>query len=222
MDADELKLASQRSMAPSVLHFLVCPHSPATGVLLDKSGVPVLTDYRKVDWKGLATAARKAIDHDVPKSVGVYVADDGVDVMDVLHISTSNGMPFRNTPTFESHVKSALTQLSMANFRSGIIQISNLNPGIHINTPMNGKRPPLGALILSIKFTRGTQVMDYLTGASMSLFGSPVMIMTPNGFKSAPITSRIPEFLREWLESEFGVIYGTDCTVTAIHRTFSV
>jgi hypothetical protein len=222
MDIEELRLAGQRAMAPSVMHFLVCPHSPKSGALLNKYGVPVLTDYNQVDWQGLANAARAAIEKDVPKSIGLFIADDAVDVMDVLRISTDSGRPFKNEPPFEHLVQSTLSQLSMKDMRSGITKISDKHPGVHINSPMDGKRPPLGALILSIKFTRGTQIIDYLTGATMSLFGVPAMVATFEGYKPAPTTGEMPSFLREWLDSQFGVIYGKDCTVMAIQRTFSV
>lgn len=218
MDIEELRLAGQRAMAPSVLHILVFPHSPKSGALLNKYGVPVLTDYKLVDWKGLANAARAAIEKDVPKGMGLFIADDAVDVMDVLRVSTDTGRPFKNEPTCEQLVHSTLSQLSMKDMRSGITKISDRNPGVHINTPMDGKRPPLGALILSIKFSRGTQIIDYLTGATMSLFGAPVMVAP----KPIPTTGEMPSFLREWLDSQFGVVYGKDCTVMAIQHTFSV
>lgn len=222
MDLEEWRLAGQRALGPSVLHFLVCPHSPQSGALLNKYGVPVLTDYNLVDWKGLANAARAAIEKDVPKSIGLFIADDAVDVMDVLRVSTDTGRPFKNEPTFEQLVQSTLSQLVMKDMRSGITKISDRNPSVHINTPMDGKRPPLGALILSIKFTRGTQIIDYLTGATLSLFGTPAMVATIEGFKPAPTTGEMPSFLREWLDSQFGVVYGKNCTVMAIQRTFSV
>ena len=222
MDTEELRLAGQRAMAPSVLHFLVIPHSPESGALLNKYGVPVLTDYNRVDWKGLATAARAAIEKNVPKSMGLFIADDAVDVMDVLRVSTDTGRPFKDEPAFEHLVHSTLSQLSMKDMRSGIIKISDRTPGIHINTPMGGKRPPLGALILSIKFTRGTQIIDYLTGATISLFGAPAMVAAIQGYKPTLTTGKMPSFLREWLDTQFGVVYGTDCSVVAIQRTFSV
>lgn len=222
MDTEELRLAGQRAMGPIVIHFLVLPDSPDSGLLLNKDGIPVLTDYNLVDWKGLAVAARAAIEKDVPKSVGLFIADDGVDVMDVLHVSTDTGRSFENEPPFEHLVHSTLSQLSMKDMRSGITKVSGRNPGFHINTPMDGKRPPLAAFILSLKFTRGTQVIDYLTGASLSLFGTHVIVSSFQGYKPAPTTGEMPSFLREWLDSQFGVVYGKDCTVVAIQRTFSV
>lgn len=222
MDTDELRLAGQRAMGPIAIHFLVIPHSPDSGVLLSNRRTPVLTDYNLVDWKGLAVAARAAIEKDVPKSVGLFIADDAVDVMDVLHVSTDTGRSFEAKPPFEHLVHSTLSQLSMKDMRSGITKVSGRAPGFHINTPMDGKRPPLGAFILSIKFTRGTQAIDYLTGAALSLFGTYVIVSSFEGYKPAPTTGEMPLFLREWLNTQFGVVYGKDCTVVAIQRTFSV
>lgn len=220
MDTEDLRLAGQRSMAPSVLHVLVVPHSPENGVLLSKDGVPILTDYGQVNWKGLATAARAAIENDVPKGMGLYIADDAVDVMDVLHVSTDTGRQFRDTPAFENSVRQTLSQLSMKDMRSGITKVSGRSPGFHINTPMGGKRPPLGALVFSIKFSRGTQIIDYLTGASTSLFGAPVLVGPYAG--RGPTIGTMPDYLREWLESQFGVVYGSECSVAAIHHTYSI
>jgi len=222
MEDKEWQLAAQRSELPAVLHFLVCPHSPDSGLLLNKYGEPVMTDYSQVDWKGLATVARAAIEQDVPKSIGLFIADDAVDVMDVLHVSTETGRPFKNEPTFECRVRSTLSQLAMKDMRAGITKISERTPGIHLNSPMDGKRPPLGSLILSLKFMRSGQMIDYLTGATISLFGSPAIVATFEGFKPVQTVGKMPSFLREWLNSQFGVVYGDDCTVLAIERTFSV
>ncbi|HEJ4407969.1 TPA: hypothetical protein SL557_000248 [Pseudomonas aeruginosa] len=222
MNDKEWQLAARRSESPSAIHFLVCPHSPKSGVLLNRSGSPVLTDYSKVDWKGLATAARVAIERDVPKSVGLFIADDGVDVMDVMHISTDTGRPFRNEQTFEHRVRSTLSQLSMADMKAGITKVASRTPGIHINSPMDGKRPPLGSLILSLKFMRGTQVIDYLCGATNTLFGTPAIVATFEGYKPVPTRGKMPAFLNEWLNSQFDVEYGAHCTVVAIERTFAV
>ncbi|WP_219096156.1 hypothetical protein [Pseudomonas sp. UMAB-40] len=222
MEDHEWQLAARRSELPIALHFLVCPHSPYGGALLNNAGEPELTDYSKVDWKGLARAARAAIEQDVPKNMGLFIGNDAVDVMDVLHVSTDTGMAFRNEPTFEYRVKSTLSQLSMTDMRAGLTMVSHVTPGLHINTPMDGKRPPLGSLILSLKFMRATQVIDYLTDATVTLFGAPAMVATFEGFKPVPTVGKMPTFLTEWLNSQFGVEYGDDCTVFAIERTFSV
>nr|WP_011922952.1 hypothetical protein [Pseudomonas fluorescens]CAM96176.1 hypothetical protein pQBR0144 [Pseudomonas fluorescens SBW25] len=222
MDDQEWLLAARRAEQPCVIHFLVCPHSPASGVLLNPLGNPVLTDYSKVDWKGLATAARATIEGQVPKSVGVYIADDASDVMDVMHMSTDTGQPFTNEPRFDHRIKAALSQLTMKDIKAGITHVSKRIPGIHLNTPINGKRPPLGALVLSLKFVRATQMIDYMTGATDDLFGAPAMVATFEGYKPAPTQGEMPAYLREWLTSEFGVVYGAGCSVLAVERTFSI
>lgn len=222
MNNHEWELAARRAEKPSAIHFLVCPHSPDSGVLLDDSGEPVLTDYRKVDWKRLAEAARAEMAPNVPKSMGLFIADDAVDVMDVLHLSTATGRRFLDQQAFDLRVRSALSQLTMADMRAGITKIADRTPGVHINTPIQGKRPPLGALVMSLKFTRGSQIIDYLCGATDALFGAPAMVATFEGFKPAPTVGAMPAYLRDWLKSQFGVVYGPNCTVMAIERTFSI
>jgi hypothetical protein len=140
--------------------------------------------------------------------------------MDVLHVSTETGRQFRDTPTFDNNVRQTLSELSMQDMRSGIAKVSGRLPGFHINTPMGGKRPPLGAMVISNKFSRGTQMIDYLTRASTTLFGAPVFVGPYAA--DGPTTRRMPDFLREWLDAQFGVVYGSDCSIAAIHHTHSI
>lgn len=65
-------------------------------------------------------------------------------------------------------------------------------------------------------------MIDYLTSATIGLFGAPTLVATVEGLKHVQTVGKMPRFLREWLNSQFGVVYGTDCTVLAIERTFSV
>lgn len=157
----------------------------------------------------------------VPKSMGLYVVDDAVDVMDVLHISTTTGVQFRNEKSFEHRVKDALSHLSMKDMRGGITRLADRATGIHINAPLGAKRPPLGALIMSVKVMNGMQVIDYLCGATAALFGQPAIVATFEGYKPVPTHGKMPAYLRDWLCSQFGVVYGADCTVVAIERTFA-
>lgn len=217
----EFEIAARRAERPIALHFAVCPHSPARGALLSENGNPVLTSYSDVDWKGLATSAREIIEGSVPKSVKLYVADDAVDVMDVLHISTETGRPFGGVDRFEKRLRSTLDRVSMQDMRAGITKIAGNYPDLHINTPIQGKRPPLGALILSLKFTNGLQVIDYLPEATDALFGCPAMVATFEGFKPQPTIGAMPSFLAGWLRSQFGVVYGADCTTAVVARTFT-
>ena len=221
MSDSELLLASNRASRPIAFHFAVCPHSPATGALISSSGQPVLTDYSRVDWKGLAQRARAAIDDCVPKDVKLYVADDAVDVMDVLNLSTDTGLLMSGVGTFESRTQESLDSLTMQDLRAGITSLADHSPSIHINTPIQGKRPPLGALIVTLKFSCATQALDYLPEATEILFGCPVHVAGPTGFAPKPTQGRIPDFLADWLDEQFGVVYGDDCTAVVMSRTFS-
>ncbi|CAD0266056.1 conserved hypothetical protein [Pseudomonas veronii] len=221
MNDSEFEIAARRAQGPIALHFAVLPHSPTNSVLLNENGHPVLTNYSDVDWKGLAISARDAIDGVVPKSVKLYVADDAIDTMDVLNISMDTGRPFEGVAGFGSRLNSTFSRVSMQDMRAGITKLAGHSADLHINTPIQGKRPPLGALILSLKFTGGLQVVDYLHEATDTLFGTPSIAITYEGFKPQPTTGEMPSFLAEWLRSQFGVVYGAACTTVAIGRTFA-
>ncbi|WP_223508985.1 MULTISPECIES: hypothetical protein [unclassified Pseudomonas] len=221
MQDREWEIAARRAERPVALHFAVCPHSPAHGALLNENGHPVLTNYSDVDWKGLATSAHAAIEGYVPKSVKLFIADDAVDVMDVLEISTDTGRPFRGVEGFETRLRTTLRRLSMQDMRAGIIKLAGNYPDLHINTPIEGKRPPLGAMIVSLKFTSGLQLIDYVGDATHCLFGSPAIVANFDGFQPKPTTGEMPSFLAGWLRSQFGVVYGTDCTALVVARTFT-
>ncbi len=216
------ELAARRSELPMVMHFAVCPHSPRSGALLDEYGVPVLTHYARVDWKALSSNANSAIEGLAPKDVKVYVADDAVDVMDVLNISTDTGRPFQGKGGFEARLSATLKRLTMADMRGGIIKMAGKFPELHVNTTPDGTRPPLGALIVSVKFSRGTQIIDYLDDVSNSLFGAPAFVQDGFNFHPRPTTGKMPAFLADWLRAQFGVIYAANCTVVLAGRTFSV
>jgi len=222
MSDEQWDLAAQRSIKPLAMHFVVCPHSPEHGALLDEHGRPVMTNYAKVDWKGLADRAKAALDGLVPKDVKVYVADDAVDVMDVINLSTENGMPFADKGGFEHGLQASLDQLTMGDIRAGIIPLAGNSPDIHRNKPIDGTRPPAGALVMSLRFSRGTQIIDYMDEASEALFGEPVECMNGLDFSPAITAGVMPAFLADWLRTEFGVIYGEKCSVVLLSRTFSL
>lgn len=216
------ELAVRRSNLPLVYHFAVCPHSPESGALLSEEGDPVLTDYSRVDWAGLAAAGRAAIDDLVPQNVKLYVADDAVDVMDVLNVSTVTGRPFPGLGGFEARMRTALERVTMKDMRAGLLKMAGKFPELHVNTPDHGKRPPAGALIVSLKFARGTQILDYAGEATEALFGAPAVIMGPTGFAPRPTDCDMPPLLAEWLRAQFGVVYGKQCTVALAGRTCSI
>lgn len=218
----EWELAVKRAGASTVLHYIVCPHSPPRlGTLLNRYGQPVLTKYEQVDWKALASAAKSALVVVVPKKMSAYVANDGVCVMDVLHVSTLNGRTFTHAPQFEDNVRAALSKLTMKDMRAGITKISEVKPGLHNNTTDDGMRPPLGALIMSIKYQNGMQILDYADTATNALFGAPVVRPPFPGSRLKPVTAKMPHYLKSWLEDQFGVVYGDKCTMSIMGKTFS-
>jgi hypothetical protein len=219
-DSDYEKSA-RRARGAVVIHFVVCPHPPPNGDLLSENGGAVLTPYSDVDWKGLARSARDVIDGEVPKNVKLFVADDAIDVMDVLNISTETGKPFLGTKDFIFRLHSTLSDLSMRDMHAGITKLAAKYPELHINTPIQGQRPPLGALILSLKFKDNFQMIDCLTSATTLLFGRSAIVAVNAEFKPRSTTGEMPSFLASWLRSQFGVVYGTNCTATAIARTYS-
>lgn len=221
MQDRECEIAARRNDHPVALHFAVCPHSPANGALLNENGHPVLTSYSDVDWKGLATSANAAIEGNVPKSVKVFIADDAVDVMDLLEISTDTGRTFRGVERFETRLHATLRRLSMQNMRAGIIKLAGNYPDLHINTPIEGKRPPLGALIVTLKFKSFFQLTDYVGVATHCLFGTPAMVVNFDGVQPKPTTGKMPSFLADWLRSQFGVMYGADCSALLVASTFT-
>lgn len=215
------KFASRKAALPSAIHFLVCPHSPESGILLNKSGVPVLTDFSSVDWAGLAASARAAIDGLVPKSVKVYVADDAIDVLDLLGVSTETGLPFEGIEGFDPRLRKVLSRLKMQEMRAGITKLAGRHPDLHANPPIRGKRPPLGAMVITLKFTNGLQLIDYVSEATETLFGYPAQIGCFEGLVPRPTTGVMPPFFVDWLNSQFGVVYGADCTAVVIAQTYT-
>lgn len=203
------------------IHYLVFPQSPKkSGVLLNEEGFPVLTDYEKVNWKSLADEAQSQIDGSVPKGIKIYISNDAVDVMDVLHISTETGREFVNKPYAMQLVQACMKNVNFSDMRGGILNIASKPISFHLNTPSNGLRPPLGAFIVTIKLSRASQIIDYLSGITLKLFGSATYFAPYPGGKSQFTTNGIaPEYLRKWLRQEFGVVYGNDCLMSFIGRT---
>lgn len=221
MQDSEWEEASRKAALPTAFHFMVCPHSPESGILLNESGVPVLTDFSSVDWAGLAASASAALDGLVPKSVKVYVADDAIDVLDLMGVSTETGLPFDGVEGFDSRLQKVLCRLTMQEMRAGITKLAGRHPDLHANPPIRGKRPPLAAMVITLKFTNGLQLVDYVSEATEALFGYPAQIGFIEGFKPRPTTGEMPPFLVDWLSSQFGVVYGADCTAVVIAQTFT-
>ncbi|HCU2480903.1 TPA: hypothetical protein OUK43_000386 [Pseudomonas aeruginosa] len=222
MQEQSWEVSVQRAQKPIVFHFMVCPHSPRSGVLLNEYGEPVFTDYARVDWKGLAKNAHQLIADDVPNSVKLYVADDGVDVMDMMNICTETGRPVQGKGNFNDRINSTLDQLSMTDMRAGITKIAGRYPAFHANYPSDGLRSPLGVVIVSLKFANAMQAFDHIFYATEKLFGKSVILLDGMQTHSKPTTGVMPAYLANWLSSQFGVVYADRCTVCLAGRTYSV
>lgn len=215
-------LSVQRAQRPIVFHFMVCPHSPRSGVLLNDYGEPVFTDYSRVEWLELAMEAYRMVAADVPKNVKVYVANDGVDVMDMMNICTETGSPIQGKGNFNNRIMSTLDQLTMPDIYAGITNIAGRFPAFHANYPRDGMRSPLGVAIVSLKFANAMQAFDYIFDATEKLFGKQVILQEGMQFHAKPTTGTMPAYLANWLRSQFGVVYADHCTVSLAARTFSV
>ena len=193
--------------APIAYHFLFAPHSPEPeGVLVDAAGMPVLTDYQAVDWKALAFSARSAIDGVVPKGIQLFVADDAADVFEVLNLCPWSVSSHVGRGDFYSRFKTAVEKLEMADMRSGITSLSQYADDYHVNVPSAGRRPPLGGIIITVKFPNASHVGDYLHNVTHALFGQ---IRRDNGL-ALGVGDMSPALL-SWLENQFGVAYGRRC-----------
>ena len=194
--------------APVAFHFLFAPHSPEPdGVLVDTSGMPVLTDYQAVDWKALAVSARAAIDDVAPKSIQLFVADDAADVFEVLNLCPWTVSSHVGKGDFFSRFKTAVDKLEMTDMRAGITSLSRHASDYHVNLPSEGRRPPLGGVIISVKFPNASHVGDYLHNVTRALFGQYLL-----GDKGPALgAGDMSPVLWAWLENQFGVAYGRRC-----------
>lgn len=218
------ELAARRSRLPMVLHFLLCPESPPSGALLNERGRPVLTDYSKVDWKSLSRAANAMIrEKTYPNDIKIYVADDAIEIMDFLNISIETGLPFQGVSGFEPGFNSVLSRLEMADMRGGITRVRKKFPELHRNKP-NGDDgfPPAAGIIMSIRFSRATQIIDYLPGVCAAVFGDHAADMMGDPHRFEMTSGDMPEYLSAWLREQFGVVYAPDCKLFLVRRTFSV
>lgn len=193
--------------APIAYHFLFAPHSPdPEGVLADAAGRPVLTDYQAVDWKALAISARSAIDQVVPKGIQLFVADDAADVFEILNLCPWSISSHVGRGNFYSRFKAAVEKLEMADMRSGITRLSRYAADYHVNTLNDGRRPPLGGIIISVKFPRASLAGDYIHNVTQALFGQMRRDTGP-----ALGVGEMSPALSIWLEKQFGVVYGRRC-----------
>lgn len=192
---------------------------------MNEHGRPAFTDYAKVDWKTLSSAANAIAREktEIPDDIKIYVADDAIEIMDFLNISTETGLPFQGVSGFEPGLNSVLSRLEMADMRGGITRVRNKFPELHRNKPnSDGGFPPAAGIIMSIRFSRATQILDYLPEVCAAVFGDHAEDMMGDPHRFEMTSGDMPEYLSAWLREQFGVVYAPDCKLFLVRRTFSV
>ena len=208
---------------PIAINYLVIPHVPeGLGTLLSKDGEPVMMDYATLDWRSLADALKARLEGlGLPKAIKVYVANDGVDLFDINETYVATGEERQEGPFFSARAAQCLDKVTKANYRAGVIDLSQVNKDLHLNPPnADGLRPPLAALMVSLRFNTMSQCADYGFSATQSLFGA-ALPMTPeagtveHGHKDSPMCDE----LRHWLDEQIGVVYAPQATVALMGPT---
>lgn len=207
---------------PIAYHFLFVPHAPEdVEVLLDADGAPIWSDYRFVDWKGLAVSARSAIDQLVPKSVRLYVADDAADVMETLNLCIESGCAVKGWGTVCSRFKTAVAKIKMTDMRAGITKITQFEEDYHINPEIDFVRPPLGGGVMSLRFSSSLQALDYCASVVKAIFGCSMVVGNGLSPKQNLGVGEMHQVLHEWLERQFGAVYGRKCQLFMLGTTTS-
>lgn len=206
---------------PICLNFLVMPMVPEeTGSLLDRNGNPVMVNYSKVDWKGLAQKLQARINGHVPKSIKIYVANDGPDLFDINEIC--GGHLGEQDNSFVLRAAHALDDVSMANYKGGLLSLPADN-GMHLNPTLEGKRPPIAGIIIAVKFTKMLQAVDYITTVMESLLALPIALPSQPLqilFEKDELGTLASE-LHAWFEKEFGAVYAHRCGLVMLSATAS-
>jgi len=223
---EEWEEISERASKPLCFNFLVGPKVPEhAGTLLDRDENPVMLDFNNIDWGKLANKLQSRIDGYVPKSIKVYVANDGPDLFDINEFCFARPNEPEPENGFVYRTAAALRQVSMKDYRGGLLKIPP-DSGLHLN-PVSASncRPPLAALIVSIKFRNMMQTHDYISITTKRLFGHPVVLplelepMTVMHGPEEEIT--MPTEMHEWLEEEIGAVYSQECVLMLISATYS-
>ena len=177
-----------------------------------------MVNYSKVDWKRLAQKLQARINGDVPKSIKVYVANDGPDLFDINEICGDHFGAQDNS--FVLRAAHALNDVSMANYRGGLLSLPADN-GMHLNPTIEGKRPPIAGIILAVKFNKTLQALDYITSVMESLVALPIALPSKPLqilFEKDDLGTLAPE-LHAWFEEEFGAVYSNRCGLVLLSVT---
>lgn len=200
-----------------VVSFLVQPFVPKdVGALYDRDGQPAFTDYDKVDWAGLAKAIKDDLASVVPGNVKIYIGNDGPDSLDATNINVAAQAVEQSRGTYYTRTQSALALTQMADYRAGVANLRQHDELIHLNPTMDSTRSPLAAFVMSVKFTDKMQFADYSSNVLNRLFCVHTLpqLSTDN---LEEVELPMPKYIHEWLEAQFGAVYGNSCIVEVIH-----
>lgn len=204
---------------PIAFHFLVVPAVPeGADSLLDSNGQPVFTDYSTVDWAGLAKSARAHIDPYLPKAAQLYIGNDGPDLFDLHNLGLEDAASDQDDML--TRVLSVVGKATMKDMRAGIFRIAGPENSIHLNKAI-GTRPPLTAVLMTLKFKDMSQAMDYLWRATKELFGHGYMQQTPKNpiLEKGDGSGEMAPCVHRWFQEQFGAVYGTGCAVLILGVT---
>lgn len=223
----DIEKASKLAYLPIVFHFLIIPHVPeGASNIFGKSGEPVFTEFTKVNWPALSRSVRRHLDDYVPKSIGVYVANDGPDIMDIQSMNILTRKQETNGPNFLDRALREVNRLKIKDLRGGISKLDKSDSIMHINPTLGNGRPPISGIIIGFKFKDMSQATDHISLLTSQLFGhdysyesmgNPVLKETKGLQNPGEMTACI----HEWLAKEFGVVYSPKCTVITLGNTFS-
>ncbi|PXX94678.1 hypothetical protein [Halomonas sp. LBP4] len=220
---EEWQRISEQAEKPLCFNFLLLPMVPdGADTFLDREGNGVMTRYDDVDWKGLARTLQARLEGDVPKSIKVYVANDGPDIFDMVNTRLDQPDTPETESDFGSRTVEVLRQVSMADYRAGLLKLPE-ESSLHLNPPTRSQRPPIAGLVVSVKFTKMLQAMDYMSSVMEQLVGQllplPVEPMSMMHAMDEPGT--LPPEAHAWLEAQFGAVYSDKCGVLFLSTTHS-
>lgn len=207
---------------PIIANYMVFPHVPDdVPTLLSPAGEPFMLDYCDLNFRKLADDLQElAQTENLPKSIKVYVGNDAADLFDINQVDYDTGEVDEGYSCFDAaYDVYAATQIS--DFRAGIAKIRDSDSDLHLNPPTLGKRPPVSALFVSIRFASASQLADYMTTASKAILGLsdyPGLRHEDQGILGTRIMLRP---LAQWLQDEAGAVYGDHCTVIRLPLTLT-
>lgn len=207
---------------PVVMNYLICPHVPENvGTLLTPEGEPVLMDYAKIPWKKLAQKLQQDVeDTNVPKAIKVYVGNDAIDLFDINGMDMETGQERLDWNPINTATE-GFRNSNLSDFRGGVCTIPGNLKDFHLNKPVRGKRPPIAAFFVSIRFANISQLTDYIGGVSETVIGTLDYPDIDGTKKPMSDPFRMPSAFAQWLREEIGVVYADECSVISLATTFS-